>query len=289
MQTASDQFIKAVGRWCLLTRGRTELLFFFCSVGHTVKFFCTDRSNTVCGLSDYFDLNTPDGRFKYIVCMVKIYRLIRGNLANHGPYDFPRLFETLERPSNAPTTSTITFQAHGVVRRFFHTHPHGEQLKAIHTALHGVRNGHLVQVAIVRDTRRSLHVEYTPLCWPSHPIGSTTPERLAWLTHVLLGLHALHQLGWAHNDVRLSNVLFNPDGDVWVVNDLDHCDIFGKPLPETHPLSGKNVMCSEFSDLYMVGSIVQTWAADNEQLGEIAIQLKDETQAVTCSERWRTQ
>jgi hypothetical protein len=280
LRDAKEQLMLAIGPWCILTRGQTRVLFFFCSHGHVFQFFCTDQSNRSYELSPVFDFARREDRFQMLVFLVKIYRLVRGNLANCGNLDFPSLFSREER---GHSFSTLTYLASGVTRSFSKIHPRFNHLVNIHNALDGVDTRHLLRFKAPTETRSHLTVEYAPLCWRVTTIEATFAKRGEWLRHVLRGLHVLHQRGWAHNDIRVQNVLFDPAANVWVVIDLDHCLPFGQPIPDHHPL--RDGACSAASDLCMVGQIVQSW--NDDAFTEAAQQLMNAQQAEECAARLR--
>ena len=137
--------------------------------------------------------------------------------------------------------------------------PNGDQLRDLYLRLQGHSIPSLVRVLYGRVDDRGLALKLAPLCFSRTP--ATEEELRAAIRDVLGALTYLHRLGYAHNDIRWSNIMWDAIGRVWVLIDLEEATLFGSPLarplrlhaPETE--GGGPV--SAASDYYLVGTLIR--------------------------------
>ena len=113
-----------------------------------------------------------------------------------------------------------------------------------------------------RKSPKSLHLRLKPfgVVADNRPPRDLTELRAA-LRCILTCLEDLHQAGWAHLDLRWTNVVFMAPNH-WVVIDAEFARPFGNPIPAD--LKRKDpaaVSADEAADCYLVGLMMQDYPA----------------------------
>lgn len=94
----------------------------------------------------------------------------------------------------------------------------------------------------------------------THRPPMSTCELRAALRCVLTCLGDLHACGWAHLDVRWSNVVF-VSHEVWVLIDAEFARPHGSPLPsDLRWMDPQARLADEAADCYMVGMMMKSYA-----------------------------
>jgi len=72
----------------------------------------------------------------------------------------------------------------------------------------------------------------------------------------------LHLIGWTHNDVRWSNVLFTPDNSYFLI-DFEYATPFGSKRVKSAVNASEIAQhgTSPGTDFWMLGNMVREWAA----------------------------
>ncbi|KAL4893152.1 hypothetical protein BDV59DRAFT_207950 [Aspergillus ambiguus] len=88
------------------------------------------------------------------------------------------------------------------------------------------------------------------------------PGRVQWYMNILTALSHLHDIGIAHSDVRIANLLFDTMGRYAYLCDFSTCSPFGKPnlaypYPDFHlPTHIVSSLASDKTDRFIMGSLI---------------------------------
>jgi serine/threonine protein kinase len=89
----------------------------------------------------------------------------------------------------------------------------------------------------------------------------TQPARILWYQDIIRALQHIHDLGIAHSDVRMDNVLFDHRGHAWLC-DFSASSPFGHPNPALPhpdlpvPINGLSEAVSDATDRFAVASLI---------------------------------
>ncbi|KAL9035799.1 MAG: hypothetical protein Q9214_006426, partial [Letrouitia sp. 1 TL-2023] len=89
----------------------------------------------------------------------------------------------------------------------------------------------------------------------------TRSHRILWYQDIARGLAHIHNLGIAHSDLRVDNILFDESGHAFLC-DFSAASLFGEPNPAySHPdllvpINGFSDFISDTSDRFALGSLI---------------------------------
>ena len=236
MMSRRELFAK-IASWNPVHMGAIPFLLCYGAAGALVQFYCVrptvGRGYAMHDVSDVLDLNTTQGRLQLSLISINCFRVMVAMQAAapapgaHGwndqvvrPSGLRLIFagdyveKIYSRESLAHATTGVDFDAFINLLNQLHDNPprHLEHPAAV--GMNCLRGKHPIKIF-----RQSIRVCMVPCGFSVRP--TTIPEMQSTIRCVLLGLRALHALGWVHGDVRWPNIV-RIAADNWCLIDLNH-------------------------------------------------------------------
>ena len=286
------ELLEKMASWEPIHMGMIPFVLCYGAAGSFVRFYCVRPTatsvHTIHDVSDTLDVNTPRDRLRLAMISINCFRVMVA-MASAAPAPGAHgLDQELLRPSGL----RLKFAGDYVEKiyslqslKHVTTGANCVAFKDLLTILQTNRPAHLEHPAasgmeflhgkepINVNRQSTVQVCMVPCGFSVRP--ATPPELQYAILCVLLGLQALHTLGWVHGDVRWPNIV-RIAADNWCLIDLDHARKLAL-----------DVAVRKVNDLHAVGRLFDAESSplaaspDAVALRQVLIEANDETNIET--------